>query len=276
MAKWSDNLAKSAVDAIQAPLESSAEAKTEVTLLFSGRGYFDKQLNVPLHEHPSWQADLFLEGGCVACGVGGWKSALSTGDAVFIAPDTRHGFDYQRPGVKFLTCWFVLKNLPSIERIAVLKSSPASQGLIRALYELQPTAGTVPSGRMASAIESCLEALLALFPCGDDGVSGIFPANLAGMAMRWVQRCGGGRVAIKEMASAFNCSRSHLSHAFKDEYGFGLKKFIDSKRAEILEKMSRQTMLSPAKLAEHLGFRDSAELSRFCKRRLGSSPRNLR
>ena len=212
----------------------------------------------------------------MACGVGGWKRALSDGDAVFISPDTRHGFVYRQPGVKFLTCWFALKKLPSIERIAVLKATPASRGIIRALYELQPPAGSVPSSRMASAIESCLEALLALFHGGgNEDECGIFPANVAGMAMRWVLRCGGKRVAIKEMASAFNCSRGHLSHAFKAEYGFGLKEFIDAKRAEILEKMSRQTLLSPARLAEHFGFRDSAELSRFCKRKLGASPRNL-
>lgn len=249
------------------------EAPLMARLLHSNYELLASPRKVPLHKHCSWQADFILEGRALVFDMSGRKLALAQGEIVFIPPESAHGFIYRRKGVRWLTFWFALEGASLQEGPLLLKPDSLSKALLEALKETQT------GGRLRAAANPCAEhtlaALLALaLPQRDEGME--IPDNIAGQTMKWILRSGGRRLSVKEMAQSLSCSQSHLSHSFKRQWGVSLKTFIDTERARTLERLLPISEMKPSRLAAELGFRDVCELSRFCKRRLGAAPRNLR
>ena len=266
MAKSANNIAKDAM------MPREGEGRLAVSLLYTNRDHLMKFRKVPLHKHPSWQADMILEGCALFVDASGRETALNPGETILIAPGLRHSFIYRKPGVKWLTFWFSAKGLSGKISSLRIEASPLSRSFFSTFDLLLE--GELPQESRAAAIGSALAAFLeASFP--DDGPRRPVLPGLLGQAMLWIERSEGRRVDIKEICEAIGCSPSHLSHSFRRQFGQPLKEFIDARRAEVVDRLVRQAELSPAQLAESLGFRDSCELSRFCRRRLGLSPRKL-
>ncbi len=277
MAKSSKNMAKYATWPPVLSEGAERSGRLAATFLYSTRDYHLKipqfSHKVPPHKHSSWQADLMREGSAVFVDASGAELVIGPGDTILIPPERPHSFLYRRSGARWMTFWFSLKGLdPEMEPLR-LEASPFSNAVFSALELLL----LMPEGSPRSnAIGSALSALLEASLPAREGWSEEIPPGLAGQAMLWIRRSEGRRLDVKEVCQALRCSPSHLSHAFKAQFGCSLKSFIDESRAKMIERLVSQAELSPAQLAESLGFRDSCELSRFCKRKLGASPRALR
>jgi len=263
MAKSEQNMAKYAVKA----------SPFQVSFLYSNQDDLKAPRKVPRHKHPSWQADLIHEGSAVFVDDEGRESVLGPGDAMLIPPELPHSFVYRKAGVRWMTFWFFSKGLDPSAGPLRIAGSELSKSVFAALQAIL----SLPEGpRRSNAIGSCLCALFESCLPGGEALAEDVPDGLAGQAMLWIRRSEGRRVDVKEISLALGCSASHLSHAFKAQFGRSLKSYIDESRARMLESLVLHAELSPAELAASLGFRDSCELSRFCKRKLGGSPRTLR
>jgi AraC-like DNA-binding protein len=264
MAKSANVMAKSAV----------REGRLEVLVLNANCDRGSKAHKVGMHKHPSWQADLILDGLALFIDGSGCETILAPGDAILIPPEREHSFVYRRDSSAWLAFWFQLKGLPRELEPLRIETSSFSHPFFLSLAALHDCDTLSWRGRM-DALGSCLAGFLeASISCEEHGLP--VQEGLLGRALRWIERNDGRRVDVKELSFALGCSASHLSHAFKSRFGRSLKSFIDERRANALERLLLQSELSPARIAESLDFRDSGELSRFCRRQLGSCPGKLR
>lgn len=263
-------MAKDVVDMAKGAMRSGRLA---LSLVFACREKGAKAHKTPFHKHPSWQCDMLLDVGAVFIDGTGRETVLNPGDAILIPPGRRHAFAYRKDGASWLAFWFSLKGVsPDIEPLRI-RAGVFSRSVISSLELLHELEDVSPARRL-TASSSLLAGFMEASLPGDEPMRPVCE-GLPGRALLWIERREGRRADVKELCEAVGCSPSHLSHAFKKEFGESLKEFIDRRRAETLERLIRQTDLSPSKLASMLGFRDSCELSRFCRRRLGSSPQKL-
>jgi AraC-like DNA-binding protein len=248
--------------------------RLKASFLYSHREKGSGRHTVRRHSHPSWQMDLITAGSCVLVDESGTRMALAEGEGVLIPPGRGHSFLYRRDGAGWMSFWFALEGL-ALERPIHLRRSEFSQALFAALRVLVDAEEEGASRSRAAALGDCLAALIGRSEAmKEDATPSV--EGLAGKAALWSERSEGRRVDIKEIADALGCSASYLSHAFKKEFGRSMKSALDERRAGVLKRLLGQEELRPAQIAASLGFRDLGELSRFCRRHLGASPRGLR
>ena len=271
MAKDVNNLAKYALEPLKPPRQ-----RLNVSFLYSNYeregGHPHK---VPMHKHPSWQADLLLEGSCLFIDAAGHETVLRPWESILIAPESLHSFDYKRKGIRWMTFWFSVEGLGQDWTALRLEPSDVSKALFLSLQQILDAEDAMPSQSRANATGNCLAALLESSLPWEETPHAV-TEGVAGQAMLWIERSEGRRIDIKEICDALGCSPSHLAHSFKEQFGRSLKSAVDERRAEVLARLVRQAELRPSQIASALGFRDTSELSRFCRRRLGASPRKLR
>jgi AraC-like DNA-binding protein len=253
--------------------ETGVSGRLSVEFIYSNRGELKGPRKVPPHRHPSWQADLIYEGSALFIDSDGAESVIGPMECVLIAPEREHAFIYRKADTRWLTFWFSLRGLEERRAPERFEADAVSRALYAALKEQMDAAGPM-LGRKACALSASLEALFnywlreARTPAASCG-------GLAGDAIALIAGSEGRRLDCKGLCAALGCSKSHLSHAFKKACGRSVKSYIDARRAETLKRLLGQAELRPAQIAEALGFRDSCELSRFCRRNLGLSPRQF-
>lgn len=82
-------------------------------------------------------------------------------------------------------------------------------------------------------------------------------------------------LTVDDVAREVGVSRQYLTRCFALHVGRSVKAELDRVRAEhIKERLSSQTPIRT--LMRDMGFRDGAHFCRYCRRLLGSSPRELR
>ena len=265
MAESVENIAKSAF----------SSEKIELSLLYAHSGLMESARTIEKHSHGSWQADLITEGSAIFVDASGEKTFISKNELVLIPPEKEHYFIYRGGTVKWMSFWFSMKGLDDWMSPRRLPSTEISTGLFACLDMILAAPSFSAGSRHGDAAADCLAALFSIL-LADELAVPAQASGLASKAMSLIQRSRGGRISVKELCELLNCSKSYLSHEFRRSTGISLKNYIDRHRAEILEQVLEQAELSPAQIAESMGFRDSCELSRFCKRMLGRSPRIFR
>ena len=267
MAKNANSLAKNAVNP-PAPLKLAIEFCVQMK-----DGTSPHQ--TPWHKHSSWQLDLMLDDACLFFAPHGATIEISTWDSILIPPETMHSFLYKRKEAAWIALWFSGEGLPALDSPIRLKGNSVSKAIALAMSALLDDGEKFDDDVRYEAAGDCLSVLLRATMAKrmhePKKLSGV-----AGNALRWIERSQGKRVDVKELCEGIGCSASHLSHSFRKEFGRSLKEFIDERRAEFLARALTHVEIAPAKIARDFGFRDVSELSRFCRRNIGSSPRNFR
>lgn len=83
------------------------------------------------------------------------------------------------------------------------------------------------------------------------------------------------RTQIKNIAAYFNISETYFSNFFKRHFRMGYRAYLDTYRAEIIEKRLRAGGQQLKYIAAEFGFTDVSHLSKTFKRVRGVSPRGL-
>ncbi|MEX2672120.1 MAG: helix-turn-helix transcriptional regulator [Phycisphaeraceae bacterium] len=83
------------------------------------------------------------------------------------------------------------------------------------------------------------------------------------------------QITIAELADEMGYSPGYLSAMFRKQQGEPLKAFLDRIRGENAAHHLCYADLNITQIAQRMGFPDVYSFSRFCKRVLGESPKQL-
>ncbi len=225
-----------------------------------------------LHSHHFSQIELVLEGtidlkGEVEC-------ELPPGAAVYIPPDTEHGFAYPNGMAEWVTLKFVVEPQDPVQSTTVIQPGTTATPMFTQLAQLVEM-----DAHSHYQTRPLIEMSLTLIVQELSHTHGILHSesgDVADQAMRYVRRRNGRSVTIEEIAAHLDVSVSHLSRRFKEQQGISLKTFIDELRVEIAKDLIIYSRQPLAEIAETLDFSDAFAFSRFMKRKLGFPPSQLR
>lgn len=83
-------------------------------------------------------------------------------------------------------------------------------------------------------------------------------------------------ITVQQVSDELRISRQHLLRLFASVVGRSPKDEIDLVRTERLRDLLLNSTFPIKQISHEMGFLDPAELSRFCRRTLGKSPREVR
>jgi len=231
-------------------------------------GKAGKGVSYPVHTHGFWQLELLLSGVSEIVSPGGGH-VFKGGEFVLVPSGLPHGFNYHED-VEIATAMFKPDWTP-----------PALSGGIVA-----------PRGRLAPEIAALLAALLKAPQMPDD--DRLCFERVLGMVMEmsckttssvhpdvkraqdFIERRIERPLTVAEVAKEVGRSAPYLSSLFRGGAGMSLKRYIASKRMELVEKYLLYTEFSLTDIVVKSGFPDIYAFSRFVKRESGRSPRALR
>lgn len=84
------------------------------------------------------------------------------------------------------------------------------------------------------------------------------------------------KISIDDICRQFYCSRSAVSHMFKNINGMSVTEYVTMLRLEDAKRLLKNTGLSIASISANLGFSDSNYFSNVFKKHLGISPLKFR
>ncbi|MFC7620365.1 AraC family transcriptional regulator [Microlunatus sp. GCM10028923] len=112
-------------------------------------------------------------------------------------------------------------------------------------------------------------------PAGPDpGAGPDHPAVAAAVA--YLEANLARRITVERVAAAALVSASHLNRLFRTRFGIGVAGYVRRRRADQVEHLLRDTTQSISSVAASIGISDLQTFNKFCRARLGASPRQLR
>lgn len=131
-----------------------------------------------------------------------------------------------------------------------------------------------PAARRSAELWSLLWRA-ATGPAGPDpGAGPDHPAVAA--AVSYIEGNLARRITVERVAGAAHVSASHLNRLFRTGFGIGVAGYVRRRRADQVEHLLRDTTQSIGSVAASIGIGDLQTFNKFCRARLGASPRQLR
>lgn len=84
------------------------------------------------------------------------------------------------------------------------------------------------------------------------------------------------KITLDELSRQFYCSKSYISHHFKQQFGVNVNEYINRLRIKDAVALLRHSELSITEISIATGFSDSNYFSNCFKRAIGLSPREFR
>ena len=94
--------------------------------------------------------------------------------------------------------------------------------------------------------------------------------------IRYINRNYTKNITLDEICENFLCSRSHISHSFKQSTGQSFRKYLTSLRLKTAKSLLTHSNLGITEIAFSVGFNDSNYFSNVFKSIVGMSPRMYR
>lgn len=91
-------------------------------------------------------------------------------------------------------------------------------------------------------------------------------------ALRFIRRCVRLNIGVQQVVEVTSLSRRALEQRFRNTLGHSIHDEIQRARMELLTRMLVETRKSVTEIAETLGFRDAAHVSRLFRKARGVSP----
>lgn len=95
-------------------------------------------------------------------------------------------------------------------------------------------------------------------------------------AVAYVEANLADRLTVATIAAAVRFSPSHLDRLVRASTGASLGEYVRRRRAEVARHLLRDTSQSVATIAAAVGVPDLHAFNKFCRARLGASPRRIR
>lgn len=220
------------------------------------------------HAHPFWQLEL-LRAGRISSTVAGLDYVSAPGDLLFIPPETAHSLVCKEGPAECLIVKFRAE--ATARRPVHITGSTLAVATAEALCELLPDPPRPLQANPKHQAELLLQVLFHhAYPPDKEPGRGLKERIDAHLARR-----EGGYVTVEEIAKLAGYSVSHTSRLFRDAHGQSLKQYLDRKRADFSRNLLRYSELTIAEVAQRQEFNDLSAFSRFVRRHLGASPREI-
>jgi AraC-like DNA-binding protein len=232
-------------------------AKSTAHLLIADRATLTRIAATGRHQHAFWQLD-HCDGGVIDADLPAGTLRLRRGQGVLLPPGAAHQFRY-RPGSRYVS-WKFTWSGAAVAQPVLLDAQPGWAGLGAALA----------AGPAEAAIPHLLAAAMHLAGAPDA------PAGLAADIARLVDAHPARAWSVAAVGSALGLSPGHVSARFRTERRIALKRWLDTRRAELAARALAGSDLGIADIAERCGFADQFTFSRFFHRVTGESPSAFR
>lgn len=243
------------------------------TLLYVQKIQRNRLSGTSLHSHDFWQLEIVTHGRIFA-DVQGEKIVLEEWDVLLIKPGTEHGFNYEVPGISWISFKFDTdEDICDFSKI-IVRHSPCTRRMISYLEAI--IQNTILKDYEKKMIAGHIEAIFCYIRSDEflkpsDKISTIIEDIKC-----YIRSRNGKPVSVNELAEKFSYTRSHISKVFKKQTGHELKEHIDSVRLDKAKEMLCYSDFSIANVAFELGFADIYSFSRFFKKHAAVSPRYYR
>lgn len=229
---------------------------------------------ITAHSHLFWHAE-FVKTGELETTVGGTVFVQHAGDTILLPPGISHGFVYRAPGTTVFSVKFeVVQSQPAAKPIE-LKGHEAVGHIFAALDSLLLYQSR-PSCVRRHAVDCLLAGLLHLFMKPFKTQIAAAPTAVVTGVKKVVERSEGRSLTVAEIAREMGFSESHVRTEFRTKENISLKKYIDRQRSAVAAHYLAYSDMPIKEIVGIMEFPDPQCFSRFCRRLLGHSPRQIR
>ncbi len=264
-------MAKNVKKIAKSTIGSSSAALRDLQLLFYSWVSCATTRKVSWHAHPIWQAE-YVTKGPIGIRTESFTRTLNRGDLLLLPPRTYHEFEYPENNVQWITCRFTATL--DVTNHPVLVADERLRQILTVLPSFLDMEGNADEPSLLAAAGLLVSAVsLTYTPLIEQG---IISQTLVDRVEAIIDGHLGEGLKVGQIANELGYSVSHVSGEFKRLTGKTLKAVIDESRAEHARKMIQFTDHSMGSIADAMGFDDVYAFSRFVKRMLGESPRQVR
>lgn len=215
------------------------------------------------HLEGLWQLHVYDHGGTLTAEApaGRLVATLAPGTVTLLPPGTRSR--YQVPGRPRFSCLHLALPVSAPPRAvaAVAVDDPLVADLIRL------------TARQADAAGAAALAWAALWRLASAAKPG---EGLVAQACALLEERLEDPPEVPRLARRLGCSAAHLRRLFQREFGVGVVPWCQRRRAERAQHLLRHSDRPLGEVAMTLGFHDASHFTKFVRRYLGSSPRQVR
>ena len=202
---------------------------------------------------------------------GGTSYALHAGDALlFVVGNVDGGYRENQPLVPVGFYWVHFRGGQWKNKHCTLSQPYQIQLLFRQLLHYS---NTIQYPEEAS--DACAALILMEFNAQQDMASDTRAASL-GKVCEWIRINADSKITVRTVAQKFGYHEDYMTRLFKDQFGIGMKAYINEERTKRIKGLLLTTSYPIKQIASMSGFDDYKEFLKFFRYHEGLSPSSFR